>query len=334
MNPRLQTAARIAVVGAGMAGASCARALADAGHRVQLFEKSRGPGGRMATRRLDDWRFDHGAPSFEARTPGFRALCRSWEAQGMAARWTPTLAGPGVPARSLVRWVGRPSMNRLCQTLIDGLTVHWSTRVERLERTRDHRVAVHTAEGREVFDAVVLTLPAPQVPDLLPRWEGVPVEALARVRYRPRWTTMTGLGHEPADVPDLWLGGPADTLAMAVRAASRPGREDRCAWVLHASDAATAAHIDSHPEAMADRMVEAFARDVLGGVLPAVLTRVSHRWRYAEVVEAAGVACLPLEGAPVVLAGDWAPGGGVEGAWQSGVAAARALTDLRMATAC
>lgn len=42
---------RVAVVGAGLAGLIAARAMADVGHTVAVFEKGRGLGGRMASRR-------------------------------------------------------------------------------------------------------------------------------------------------------------------------------------------------------------------------------------------------------------------------------------------
>lgn len=51
MPPFSDSSAHIAIVGAGIAGLACARVLADAGHRVTVYEKSRGVGGRMSTRR-------------------------------------------------------------------------------------------------------------------------------------------------------------------------------------------------------------------------------------------------------------------------------------------
>ena len=66
----------VAVIGAGVAGvagAACARALSLAGHSVRVFDKARGPGGRLATRRVE-WvdrhgqarqaQLDHGAVGF------------------------------------------------------------------------------------------------------------------------------------------------------------------------------------------------------------------------------------------------------------------------------
>jgi hypothetical protein len=47
---RTQTPRHYAIVGAGMAGVACARTPLQASHRVTVFEKSPGAGGRMATR--------------------------------------------------------------------------------------------------------------------------------------------------------------------------------------------------------------------------------------------------------------------------------------------
>ena len=63
----------IAIVGAGIAGLAAGRVLHDAGHRVQVFDKSRSTGGRLCTRRGEGWQADHGAQYFTARHPDFDA---------------------------------------------------------------------------------------------------------------------------------------------------------------------------------------------------------------------------------------------------------------------
>ena len=83
--------ADILVIGGGMAGLAAARALHEGGARVIVIDKGRGPGGRMATRRVEvaghQVSFDHGAQYFTARDPAFRAVVAGWEAAGVAARW-------------------------------------------------------------------------------------------------------------------------------------------------------------------------------------------------------------------------------------------------------
>lgn len=63
----------LALIGAGIAGLSCATALQQAGLEVSLFDKSRGAGGRMSTRRGDDWQCDHGAQYFPCRSGALAA---------------------------------------------------------------------------------------------------------------------------------------------------------------------------------------------------------------------------------------------------------------------
>eukprot|EP01031_Cornospumella_fuschlensis_P052994 gene52994-64738_t len=61
----------IAIIGAGIAGITAARTLAQAGHHVHVFEKSRGAGGRMSTRLSNFGTFDHGAQYFTVRDARF-----------------------------------------------------------------------------------------------------------------------------------------------------------------------------------------------------------------------------------------------------------------------
>ncbi len=85
--PATGKAIRIAVIGAGLSGLSAARVLHDQGHQVQIFEKSRGLGGRAATRRGDGVSFDHGAQYFTARDPAFRRVVEAWCERGVVERW-------------------------------------------------------------------------------------------------------------------------------------------------------------------------------------------------------------------------------------------------------
>ena len=83
---------RIAVIGAGISGLSCSKNLHDGAFELSVYDKSRGPAGRMSTRRGDGWQCDHGAQYFTARDPGFRAEVARWQAAGVAGVWPARLA--------------------------------------------------------------------------------------------------------------------------------------------------------------------------------------------------------------------------------------------------
>ena len=143
----------IAVIGAGLAGLSCAQALLQAGHTVHVFDKSRGPSGRMSTRRAEDqsgpWQCDHGAQYFTARDAAFRSEVARWQRAGVAAPWGARLAsfdGTGwtTPHTPLERFVGTPRMTSPAAWLVQGLAqagerahTQWQTTVQRLERHPD-----------------------------------------------------------------------------------------------------------------------------------------------------------------------------------------------------
>ena len=95
-------AAKIAILGAGLAGISAARALIARGHAVTIFDKGRGPGGRLATRRMEaagrKLQFDHGAQYLRAEGAGFAAAL----VEAKAAPWPDATRRVGMPSMSAV----------------------------------------------------------------------------------------------------------------------------------------------------------------------------------------------------------------------------------------
>ncbi|MGT2487232.1 NAD(P)-binding protein [Methylobacterium oryzae CBMB20] len=115
----------VAVLGAGIAGAAAARRLSESGLHVRVFDKGRGVGGRMATRRVGGMQFDHGAQFMRARGPAFAAELDRWAQRGIAVPW----AGSD-------RYVGLPGMTEPVRALLAGLPVSRATTIVRLRRQR------------------------------------------------------------------------------------------------------------------------------------------------------------------------------------------------------
>lgn len=108
---------RVAVIGAGLSGCTLALGLQSRGHCVEVFEKSRGPGGRFATRRAQGFCFDHGAQFFTARSADFKKFLRPYIDSGVLANWSPRLVQLGGKRRFKRSWfephyVAVPGMNQ------------------------------------------------------------------------------------------------------------------------------------------------------------------------------------------------------------------------------
>ncbi len=313
----------IAIIGAGLAGISAARALSARGIPVHLFDKGRAPGGRLATRRAEHagaaLQFDHGAQYLRAAGPGFAAALEAAGAQ---------------PWPDAARRVGVPGMSALPRALAAGLGLTASRHVGRLAGGPGAWVVQHW-DAREAkpgaplpasapaedgpFDAVLVTLPAPQAAVLLPGFAAT----LAGVRYAPCWTVMAAFD-TPLPLPDT-LRPEGHAIGWAARDSAKPGRDGgRECWVVQAAPAWTRAMLENHPDAIVAPLLAELAR-LAAAPLPAPAWAAAHRWRYSLLEAPLGQPCLWDATQRIGLAGDWCLAGRAEAAWDSGAALAAAL---------
>jgi renalase len=309
----------IAVIGAGIAGLSCATALRHAGFQVSVFDKSRGPGGRMSTRLGPGWQCDHGAQYFTASDAGFRAEVGRWEAAGAAAPWYPELHRFDSDGRSRCApvecFVGTPGMTGPAKLLASALTLRTETTISALRReSLTWRLQAQGAGWLEAhFDAVVLALPAPQAAPLLRPVAARAAELADAVSMVGCWAMLLQydmeqrLGFDAAFVNH----GP---LRWVARDRAKPGRAGAESWLLHASAHWSEAHIDLDPGQVGALLLPAFAE--LGGAPPQHVS--VHRWRYASPAQERSDAFVWDGAQGLGMCGDWLNGGTVEAAWVSG----------------
>ncbi len=312
----------VAIVGAGIAGLSCANVLQQAGVSTVVFDKSRGPGGRMCTRRGERWQCDHGAQYFTAIDPAFRTEVARWQAAGVAAPWAvqPAVIGEQEaphPDLALQRFVGVPRMTAPARLLAEGLEMKLQTTVTQLIH-EDGRWQLETQEhGRmeKSFDALILAVPAPQAVPLLKPVAGELAGLASQANMRASWAMMLRYA-SPLALPFEAAFINHGPLRWVARDSSKPGRPGGETWLIHATAAWSETHIEATPETVATHLLAAFTE--LGAPLPDSWT--AHRWRYADADPAFIHAPLWHEELQLGVCGDWLNGGKVEGAWLSGLA--------------
>lgn len=321
----------IAVIGAGLSGLSAARTLADHGLEVQVFDKARGPGGRMATRYSDAYAFDHGAQYFTARDERFKQYVQAWINEGLVEKWECRLAvarSGELTSKTCENplFVGVPRMSTVTRHLSNGLDVRYQTRIARTIRI-DENWCLFDEEHMNLgsFDVLLVTTPPNQAAPLLIDIPGI-VRQIESVSMVPCWSLMA-VFNEPLSLEYDGLFVEESPISWAARNNSKPGRPMQETWILHGSHAWSEENLEAEKEAVMHRMLSSFFEAAgLHPVDPHILQ--AHRWRYALAQNQLDVGCIWNTEMRVGVCGDWCLSRRVEGAFLSGMAAAGRVLGL------
>lgn len=315
---------RVAIIGAGLAGAVLSERLLAAGVEVSIFEKSRGTGGRLASARLGDLSGDLGASAIDSHSEAFTAWLTHQQQLGRVQSWVPKVIDfDGVERRSEPLWVGVDRNSSLTRALIEGAKLYSGTRIGTVWSDRE---GVLLRDEHSVslghFDAVICTAPAPQAVPLLeavPRFSHLAEEAVTD----PAWVYLVSLDRLPerlktADVVET--GHPS--IARIVVDSNKPGRSG-VVLKLEMERDWSEENIDLHAETVKSE-IRNLLEDWLVERLEIGSERI-HRWLYNRSYQP-DPSTLALWDADsgIGACGDWIGAPGLDGSFNS----ANHLADL------
>lgn len=316
------------VIGAGISGLLAARELQDVGWHVIVFDKGRGVGGRMATRRVAGGAFDHGAQFFTVRSERFEGLVNDWISAGAAAEWSrgfPNAEGEG-GNDGHPRYRGVDGMTGIPKYLARDLDVRTGEKViEVREGGEGWRI---TCESGLVASgsALVMTPPAPQALALVESGGYALDEevrlALESIAYDPCVALMASLDG-PTGVPEPGgvqiKGEPLDWIGDN----KQKGVSDEPAITVHGGPDWSRDHYGDEDAATVEALISLASEHLGLDLAPKVRETSLHRWRYSWVTESHSEPYLAApDGPPLVFCGDGFGQPKVEGAALSGLAAA------------
>jgi predicted NAD/FAD-dependent oxidoreductase len=327
--------ARFAVVGAGIAGLTCARDLAKQGIRVWVFERGSAVGGRLGCLTTDGGDYDAGAQYLTVQNEAFANEVRSWVGADLLRTWEGNLAdlsnGQGVllpPATS--RYVGIPSMQSIAGFIARGLNVVLDTTVTRIARTGTGWM-LYGADDVLLdpvgYDGLVLAMPSVHALPLV-RAETDFGPLLEPVRWDACWTACLALARPSGIEFDGAFINDDPILAWAACETSKPMRRadngvaER--WLLQARPSWSNNFADLSAEEAARWMQRAFAARLARPL--AQKSCFALRWGAALAAEPLVQPFLWDANRAIGLAGDWCGGARVETAFLSGAALARTIS--------
>lgn len=322
MTPPPQHDTEILILGAGMAGLSAATELQRAGRRVLVLDKGRSVGGRVATRRIDQAVFDHGAQFMTARSARFQSMLDDMHRQSVVVEWCRgfTDQPDGHP-----RWRGSQGMTAVPKFLAQNVDVRLEQQVTSLSEIASGWLARTKDDHTFTAGALLLTAPVPQSLALmdsggcvLDARKRTQLDAIAYERCLLVMAVLNGPSLIPSPGGRQFTDGPIEWVADN----QTKGISPLPAVTIHASHSFSVEHWDS------DRLRA--GRELLQAAAPWLGASVKefqvHAWRYSKPLRVEDGDCLVAKASPpLVFAGDAFAGSRVEGAVLSGWAAADIL---------
>ena len=313
---------RVVIVGAGIAGLMAAQSLVNHAHDVVVVDKGRSPGGRLATRRIDDATLDHGAQFFTVRDSLFESHVSEWIASGVVTEWcrgfdTTIQNNDGFP-----RYRGVRGMTDIAKHLAQGLDVRCNTLAFSIAPGATSKWQLKIDDGSVLdADAIIVTCPLPQAYALLVT-AGIELpESMLRTEYDRTICLLAVLNQSSAVANPGGLQNPDETFSFIADNAIK-GISSATALTLHANPQFSLEHWDTSTDDVQRLLLER-AGPWIGNAT--VITSQIKKWRLAT----------PLTIWPerywandmIVLAGDAFGGPKIEGAALSGLAAANYLAN-------
>ena len=322
-----------AIIGAGISGLMAAKTLQAHGIAVEVLDKGRGIGGRMATRWIETENnakgfFDHGAQFFTVRDKRFQSFVDEWIASGIVKEWS--LGFAQIDGKTKFdghpRYCGISGMNSIARHLAKGLKIRVKAKVEALT-IKENLWKLRLENGEEIHaQALILTPPVPQSLALLKTAEFLLPEdaraALESLTYDPCIAVMAVLD-APANLPEPGAvqinQEPISWIADNFRKGISP---EVFTITIHAAPEFSRQHWETEADTVGKILLEAASN-----WLPAPVKSFQvHRWKFSQPQKIYASPCLLINSTPpLIFAGDAFGAPRVEGAAMSGIAAAEVL---------
>lgn len=285
------SSSRIAIIGAGLTGAYLAWKLSQNTRcQIQVIDKSRGTGGRLASKRINvggqDWVFSHGNPVIDLTADA--ELLKLAQDSAWIKPSTDSLT-------EISKWVGSPTANVICKNLLVGIPTQFSKEIK-------------TASELSDFDWVISTAPGPQSAALFA--ESTFVADLKKIVYHPSFAWM------------VVVDRPLQPAGIFVNAELQ-GQASGCyAYVLRLSSGWTSKHLNIDLEAGNQVLLNEFEQIFAQA---SVLSSQLHRWRYSTLDQGLDNYWIDIQ-KKWAAAGDGFCGGQMSGAIQSAKALVKEIT--------
>ncbi len=313
---------KIAIIGAGISGLVVARELTKLA-KITVFEKARGVGGRMATRSIDNYQFDHGSQHFFVKTTAFKNFLQPLEEQKIISRWDADFCE--IDSNKIVhrtKWskenphfVGTPKMNNLCKYLATDIDVKSQVQVKNIVK-KNNQWQLFDLENQSLgeFDWVISTAPAKQTADLIPECF-CHLQQVKNIKMTGCFSLMLAF-EKPLEIS--WQAALVrnSKISWISLDSSKPQRISKNCLVVHSTNSWAEENMENDLDCLKSELISELSQIIGFNANEAIHANI-HRWRYANISKQKGDESLVDKVNKLATCGDWLIHGRIESAFIS-----------------
>lgn len=313
---------KIAIIGAGLTGITIAQKLSSK-FSVTIFEKSRGIGGRIATKRANGFEFDHGAQFFTTREPSFKKYIEPMLADDIIKIWDARFAefdasniiNTRTWGEDFPHYVGNFRMNNICKYLSKDLDIKLNTKIKSIIADNNWRIFDENNTDLGIYDWVILTAPAEQTAELLPKSCKF-AQAIQAIKMSACYSLMLGFTDKLNLNFDAAIIKNADISWISANN-SKPGRPPQPTLIINSTNEWANQNINAEQDWIVTHLLNE-VKKVTGQNLNYASCKILQRWRFANIDHQTNQNGFIDLDKKIAAGGDWCIQGRVESAFLIG----------------
>ncbi len=284
---------KIFIIGSGISGLSSAHYLVSKGFNVTILDKGKYPGGRISTRRIQNFIFNHGAQFFTAKSENFSAVCQEAKNHGVLKKW--------ITQKNKNVFIGFPDMREFCLWLAKDLKIYQSTAVNKIKFNKN--IEIYTNHKIFFCDGIILTPPALQTSDLIKELDTKLSNKILDVSYFPCWSLMLGLNKKIGSQFNSIKNNYFDWIISENHKIDNFNLNN--CLTLHASDNYSKKNINANKTKVMDELIIELCKIYNFNKSDFIYKNI-HKWRFSQVENPFDVKESKVsKKLPLAISGDW-----------------------------
>ena len=256
---------KIAIIGAGFSGCNLYNNLKEKFEDITIFEKSRGVGGRLSTKYIEDKFIDHGTSSLIPITDDLKMFCLD-------------LSSNGVVKAKYDEFIPKNGINAICKFLIDEKDLIKNTKITKAQNI-DNKWILED-ENHNIykdFDLLFITIPAPQILQMKIELSNEFKEKLSHIKYDSIFSLIL---HSNEDIKlDKSVLYENPDIQNIINNSRKYQYKDFSSYVIHSTKEFANCVNEKTKEEICEIFLTNFDDDTKE--LIEKFTMISHLWKYA-----------------------------------------------------